>query len=86
MESHLLQHMNKDRTEWCQDYKSELIFLHLCCVSYLNKTFKGGKGKGGLRDLTMILVVSLMLKNFKKMKLIKYLLLGHSTQTQRKLH
>ena len=43
---------SKDRAEWCQDYKSEVDFsTPVSGVSYLNKTFKGGKGKGGLRDL-----------------------------------
>ena len=40
------------RDRWCQDHKSEVDFTTpVNDVSYLNKTFKGGKGKGGVRDL-----------------------------------
>ena len=43
---------NPDRTKWCQNYKPEVDFTEIVDgTSYLNKTFKGGKGKGGLMDL-----------------------------------
>ena len=43
---------SKDRAEWCQDNKPEVDFsTTVNGIAYLNKTFKGGKGKGGLRDL-----------------------------------
>ena len=41
-----------DRTEWCENHKPLVNFsTPVNNVSFLNKTFKGGKGKGGLRDL-----------------------------------
>ena len=48
---------DKDRRKWCEDNKPNIKFssrtqiIPLDGVVYQSKTFKGGKGKGGLQDL-----------------------------------
>lgn len=48
---------DKQRSEWCQEYASEIHFssrskiVPIDGVSYMTKTFKGGSGAGGVRDL-----------------------------------
>jgi len=48
---------DEDRREWVQEYKSNIEFSSRTNVkpvegvAYISKTFKGGSGKGGLRDL-----------------------------------
>ena len=48
---------DKDRRKWCEDNKPHIKFssrsqiVPLNGIAYQSKTFKGGKGKGGLRDL-----------------------------------
>jgi hypothetical protein len=46
-----------ERSEWCQEHAPEIYFSSRSKitavegVSYMTKTFKGGSGRGGLRDL-----------------------------------
>jgi hypothetical protein len=48
---------DKDRKDWCSTYKPQIKFssrsslVSLDGVAYQSKTFKGGKGTGGLQDL-----------------------------------
>ena len=55
--SPVTSYSDDDRRDWCREHKQEVQFssrsniIPLDGVVYQSKTFKGGKGPGGLRDL-----------------------------------